>query len=84
MRGRNERHETTTPRRVWSGDIDANHGPLLNGDCGDAGDLGDEIAEVRLVPDEEQGVVTASGEEFCNVRRSWSVGEVLVDGGGCL
>jgi hypothetical protein len=84
MRGRNERHETTTPRRVWGGDIDANHGPLLDGDRGKAGELGDQIPKVRLVPDEEQGVVTAPGEELCNVRCSRPVGEVLVDSGGCL
>jgi hypothetical protein len=36
------------------------------------------------VPDEEEGVVTASSEELGDVRRSRSVSKVLVNSGGGL
>jgi hypothetical protein len=39
---------------------------------------------VRLVSNEEEGVVTASGEEFGDMRRGWAVGELFVNGGGGL
>jgi hypothetical protein len=39
---------------------------------------------VRLVPDEKEGVVTASGEEFGDMRRRWAVGKLIVNGGGGL
>jgi hypothetical protein len=39
---------------------------------------------VRLVPNEEQRVVTASSEEFGDMRRGWATGKLLVDGGGGL
>jgi hypothetical protein len=39
---------------------------------------------VRLVPNEEQRVVTASGEELGDMRRGWATGKLLVDGGGGL
>jgi hypothetical protein len=34
---------------------------------------------VGLVPDEEQGVVTASSEELGDMRRSWTVGKLIID-----
>jgi hypothetical protein len=73
-----------TPRRVWGGDVNADHRPLLNGDRVNAGELSDEIAEVRLVPDQKEGVVTASGEEFGDMRCRWAVGKLIVNGGGSL
>ena len=84
MRRGNERNETAAPRRIRCGDVDADHGPLLNGDCVNASELGDQVAEVRLVPDEEEGVVTTSSEELGDVRRSRSVSKVLVNSGGGL
>jgi hypothetical protein len=39
---------------------------------------------VGLVPDEKKGVVTASSKELGNMRRSWAVGEVLINGGSRL
>ena len=84
MRGGNERYKLATPRRVWGGDVNADHRPLLNGDRVNAGELSDQIAKVRLVPNEEEGVVTTSGKELGDMRRRWSVGEVLVNGGGGL
>jgi hypothetical protein len=39
---------------------------------------------VRLVPNEEQRVVTASSEELGDMRRCWAVGEVLINGGSRL
>jgi hypothetical protein len=84
VRGGNERNETAAPRRIRCRDVDADHGPLLNRDRVNASELSDQVAEVRLVPDEEEGVVTASSEELGDVRRSRSVGKVLVDGGGGL
>ncbi len=84
MRGGDERNETAAPRGIRCGDVDADHGPLLNRDRVNASELGDQVAEVRLVPDEEEGVVTASSEELGDVCRSGSVGEVLVNGGGGL
>ena len=79
MRGGNERNETAAPRRVWGGDVNADHRPLLNGDRVNAGEFSDEIAEVRLVPDQKEGVVTASGEEFGDMRRGWATGKLIID-----
>jgi hypothetical protein len=84
VRGRNECNEAAAPWCVWGGDVDANHRPLLNGNCGNAGELSDEIAEVRLMSDEKEGVVTTSGEEFGDMRRGWAVGKLIVNGGGGL
>ena len=79
MRGGDERNKAAAPRRVRGGDIDADHGPLLNRNRGNAGQLGDQIAKVGLVPDEEEGVVTASTEELGDMRRSWAVGKLIID-----
>ena len=79
MRGGNECNKAAAPRRVRGGDIDADHGALLNRDGGDAGQLGDQIAKVGLVPDEKEGVVTASSKELGNMRRSWAVGKLIID-----
>jgi hypothetical protein len=84
VRWRNERNEAAAPWCVWGGDVNADHGPLLNGNRCDASELSDEIAEVRLVPDEEEGVVTASSEELGDMRRGWATGKLLVNGGGGL
>jgi hypothetical protein len=84
VRGGDERNETAAPRRKRCGDVDADHGSLLNRDRVNASELGDQVAEVRLVPDEEEGVVTASSEELGDVRRSRSVSKVLVNSGGGL
>jgi hypothetical protein len=82
MRGWNERNEVTAPRRVWGGNVNANHRPLLNGDCVNAGELADQIAEVRLVSDKKESFVAASGEELCDIGGSWAVSKVLVNRGG--
>ena len=82
--GGNERHEAPAPRRIRCRDVNADHGPLLNRNRVNASEFSDEFAEVRLVSDEEEGVVTASSEELGDVRRSRSVGKVLVNGGGGL
>jgi hypothetical protein len=84
VRGGNERNETAAPRRIRCRDVNADHGPLLYRDRVNASELGDQVAEVRLVPDEEEGVVTASSEELGDVRRSRSVSKVLVNSGGGL
>lgn len=84
MRGGDERHEAPAPRHVRCGDVDADHGPLLDRNRVYASEFSDEFAEVRLVSDEEEGVVTASSEELGDVRRSRSVGKVFVNGGGGL
>jgi len=79
VRGGNERNKAAAPRRVRGRDVDADHGALLNRDGGNAGQLGDQIAKVGLVPDEEQGVVTASSEELGDMRRSWTVGKLIIN-----
>lgn len=84
MRRRNERNETPAPWRIRCGDVDADYGPLLNRNRVNASEFGDQIAKVRLVPDEEEGLVTASSEKLSDVRHSRTVGKVLVNGGGGL
>jgi len=84
MRGGNECNETAAPWCVRGGDVDANHGALLNGNGCDACQLSDQVSKVRLVPHEQQSVVTTSSEKFGNMRRTWAVGKVLIDCGGGL
>jgi hypothetical protein len=79
VRGGNERNKAAAPWCVWGGDIDADHGALLNRDGGNAGQLGDQIAKVGLVPNQKEGVVTASSEELGDMRRSWTVGKLIID-----
>jgi hypothetical protein len=79
VRGGNERNKAAAPWCVWGGDVDADHGPLLDGNRCHASELGDQVAKVRLVPDEEEGVVTASSEELCDMRRCWAVGKLIID-----
>ena len=84
MRRGNECNEAAAPGRVWGGNVDTNHGALLNGDRGDASQLGDEIAEVWLMSDEEESLVTTSSEEFGDMCCGWAVSKVLVNRRGGL
>jgi len=79
VRGGNERNKAAAPGRVRGGDIDADHGALLNRDGGNAGQLGDQIAKVGLVPNQKEGVMTASSEELGDMRRSWAVSKLIID-----
>jgi hypothetical protein len=84
MRGRNERNEVAGPRRVWGRDVDADERSLLDRDRIDASELGDQIAKVRLVSDEQKCVVTTPGEEFGDMGCSRTVGKMLINCGSCL
>lgn len=84
MRGWDERNKSAAPWRVRCGNVDANQGPFLDGNRRDACEFGDQVAEMWLVPDKEEGVSATSSEELGNMSRSRAIGKMLVDRGGRL